>query len=45
MLPELLRKIDRYDGALATRLSMKLTALTFVRTSELIAADWDEFDL
>jgi integrase len=27
-----------------TRLAMKLMALTFVRTSELIGARWDEFD-
>jgi integrase len=28
-----------------TRLAMKLMAMTFVRTSELIGARWDEFDL
>lgn len=44
-LPELLRKIEAYRGAPATRLAMKLMALTFVRTGELIAAHWDEFDL
>ena len=44
-MPELLRKIEAYQGRPATRLSMKLMALTFVRTGELIAAHWDEFDL
>jgi integrase len=44
-LPELMRHIDAYRGAVVTRLAMKLMALTFVRTSELIAARWEEFDL
>jgi integrase len=44
-MPELLRKIEAYQGTPATRLSMKLLALTFVRTGELIGARWDEFDL
>ena len=44
-LPELLRHIDGYAGAAVTRLAMKLMALTFVRTSELIGARWAEFDL
>lgn len=44
-MPELLRKIEAYAGTPVTRLSMKLMALTFVRTGELIAAHWDEFDL
>ncbi len=48
-VPELLRKIDAYDvannGSAITKLAMKLMAYTFVRTSELIEARWDEFDL
>jgi integrase len=44
-LPELLRHIEGYCGAAVTRLAMKLMALTFVRTSELIGARWEEFDL
>jgi integrase len=44
-LPELLRAIEVYQGTHITRLAMKLMALTFVRTSELIAAKWAEFDL
>jgi len=44
-LPALLRAIEAYQGTPVTRLAMKLLALTFVRTSELICARWDEFDL
>jgi len=44
-LPELLRKIEVYQGAPVTRAAMKLMAMTFVRTSELIGARWEEFDL
>lgn len=43
-LPELLRKIDGYDGQPLTRFALQLMALTFVRTSELIGARWDEID-
>ena len=44
-LPALLKAIEVYRGKVVTRLAMKLMALTFVRTSELIGARWDEFDL
>jgi integrase len=44
-LPNLLREIEVYRGTHVTRLAMKLMALTFVRTSELIGAKWSEFDL
>jgi integrase len=44
-LPELLRKIEVYQGGPYTRMAMKLMALTFVRTGELIGARWDEIDL
>ncbi|HEX6707354.1 MAG TPA: integrase arm-type DNA-binding domain-containing protein [Albitalea sp.] len=44
-LPELLRKMAAYDGSPYTRFALQLIALTFVRTSELIEATWDEFDL
>ncbi len=44
-LPALLRAIEVYEGRQLTRLAMKLMALTFVRTSELIEARWDEFDV
>jgi len=44
-VPELLRKIEAYQGSAYTRLGMKLMAYTFVRTGELIGARWEEFDL
>jgi len=44
-LPQLLRNIEAYRGTPATRLAIKLMAQTFVRTTELIAAPWSEFDL
>jgi integrase len=44
-LPELLKAIDAYNGKETTRLALKLMALTFVRTSELLGAKWSEFDL
>jgi len=34
-----------YDGTPYTRLALQMIALTFVRTSELIEARWEEFDL
>lgn len=43
-LPDLLRKIEGYQGTPATRLAIKLLAFTFVRTGELIGACWSEFD-
>jgi len=43
-LPALLRSIEVYEGRHLTRLAIKLMALTFVRTSELIDARWEEFD-
>jgi integrase len=44
-LPGLLRAIEVYRGSVVTRLAVKLMALTFVRTSELIGARWEEIDL
>jgi integrase len=44
-LPHLLRQIEIYPGTHVTRLAIKLLALTFVRTGELIGAKWAEFDL
>jgi integrase len=44
-LPELLRAIEVYPGTHVTRLALKLMALTFVRTSELIGAKWAEFNI
>jgi integrase len=44
-VPELLQKIRAYDGQRTTRIALELLALTFVRTTELIGAEWSEFDL
>jgi integrase len=47
-LPGLLRAIDGYvdiGGDKLTAAALRLLALTFVRTNELIGATWDEFDL
>ena len=48
-LPDFLRKIDSYaadnGGELQTQYALQLLALTFVRTSELREATWEEFDL
>ncbi len=42
--PDLLRAIDGYRGGPGTRIAMKLLAMTFVRTRELIEASWHEID-
>lgn len=44
-LPDLLRAIEAANISQITRLAIKLMALTFVRTSELIGGKWDEIDL
>lgn len=46
-IPEFLQVLDRNEARLfpQTRHAMQLLMLTFVRTSELIEASWDEFDL
>lgn len=44
-LPELMHKINGYEGHPLTRIALQLLAHTFVRTRELIEARWDEFDL
>jgi integrase len=44
-LSTLLKRIEIYQGTPVTRLAMKLLAMTFVRTTELIEAKWSEFDL
>lgn len=44
-LPDLLLKMENYKGDALTRFAMRLMAFTFVRTSELIEAEWPEFDL
>ncbi len=45
-LPRLMNAIARYhqEGDMKTQLALQLLAHTFVRTSELIGATWDEVD-
>ena len=43
-LPELLHRIDNYNGRELTRLAVLLTLHVFVRSSELRFARWSEFD-
>ena len=43
-LPDLLKKIEYYDGSHFVRLALQLMALVFVRTGEMIPAKWSEFD-
>lgn len=43
-LPKLVKKIELYDGSDFVRLALQLMALVFVRTGELIPAQWSEFD-
>jgi integrase len=46
-LPAFLAALERNEARLfmQTRLALRLMMLTFVRTSELIEAEWSEFDL
>ena len=44
-MPDLLRAIASYPGDRQTRLALQLLAQTFVRTNELIGAEWAEFDI
>ncbi len=41
----LLRAIDEYPGDVSTRYALKIMPYVFVRSSELRAASWTEFDL
>jgi integrase len=43
-LPEFLAKLEGYQGDRQTRLALRLALLTFVRTSELLKAEWAEFE-
>ncbi|AOI97357.1 tyrosine-type recombinase/integrase [Burkholderia sp. LA-2-3-30-S1-D2] len=43
-IPQLMRDIAGYQGDLVTRLALRFMALTFTRTTEMINAEWDEFD-
>ena len=43
-LPEFLKKLEVYDGALQTQLALRFLLLTYVRTIELRGAEWPEID-
>jgi integrase len=42
--PEFLERLSAYRGRAMTRIAVELSLLTFVRSSELRFARWDEFD-
>lgn len=44
-LPALLAAMEDYNGHKVVKLAVKLMALTFVRTQELLCAPWTEFDI
>ena len=44
-LRSLLESLHRYGGMRSTSIAIELLMLTFVRTGELIQAEWPEFDL
>jgi integrase len=44
-ISELVETIDAYVGLVTTKLAAKLLLLTFVRKTELLEAEWTEFDL
>lgn len=43
-LPDFLGRLSEYNGRPLTRLAVELTLLTFIRSSELRFARWDEID-
>lgn len=43
-IPELLNRLDHYKGREFTQLVIKLTLLTFIRSSEMRFARWSEID-
>lgn len=43
-LPEFLAVLSEYDGTTLTRYAVQLALLTFVRTTELRGARWEEYD-
>lgn len=43
-IPQLMRDIADYQGDVVTRLALRFMALTFVRTTEMINAEWIEID-
>ncbi len=43
-LPELLARLDAYNGRKLTKIAVELSLLVFIRSSELRFARWDEID-
>lgn len=43
-LPDFLKKLEAYDGHPQTKLALRMLLLTFVRTTELRAAEWTEIN-
>jgi integrase len=43
-LPDFLQRLKDFDGALQTKLALRFLLLTYVRTTELRAAEWTEVD-
>jgi integrase len=43
-VPTFLKALEKYDGDVRTRIALRLTILTFARTTELRSAQWSEFE-
>lgn len=43
-LPEFLKKLEAYDGDITTRLALRLTMLTMLRTNEVRFGRWEELE-
>ncbi|MDH5231335.1 MAG: tyrosine-type recombinase/integrase [Gammaproteobacteria bacterium] len=43
-IPDFFERLNNYDGHEATKLALELVILTFVRSSELRGARWEEFN-
>jgi len=44
-IPVFVRSLDKYTGATATKIALKLLLLTFVRPSEMAGAEWSEISI
>jgi len=44
-LPGFMKKLEAYNGASQTKIAIKLLMHSFVRPSEMVGAQWTEFDL
>lgn len=43
--PPFLQRMDKYHGSVLVKTALQVMTLTFVRTNELLNAEWDEIDL